>query len=212
MRYGIRQVSNIVNFYKGFFDRSGCQAQLLKDVLIVVIVREHCKKLRFLSSVSCACMGGCVGGCAKPPPATTVERSSRRHPSRRGVSGLFLLKKDWWSSSPEHMENNVSNSHSMRRNPSVGSTSQAEETQLTNDSTNSTTFVNHALIMWNERRREWLGNRSQNQPQMPREPIISWNTTYDDLLATNQPFPQPVPLPEMIDFLVDVWHEEGLYE
>jgi len=69
-----------------------------------------------------------------------------------------------------------------------------------------------SLIMWNERRREWLGNRSQNQPQMPREPIISWNTTYDDLLATNQPFPQPVPLPEMIDFLVDVWHEEGLYE
>lgn len=154
---------------------------------------------------------GCVGGCAKPPPGTTVERSSRRHPSRRGVSGLFLVKKDWWSSSPDDMENSVNNSHSMRRNPSVGSTSQADETQLTNDSTNST-FVNHALIMWNERRREWLGNRSQNRPQMPREPIISWNTTYDDLLATNQPFPQPVPLPEMIDFLVDVWHEEGLYE
>lgn len=154
---------------------------------------------------------GCVGGCAKPPPGTTVERSSRRHPSRRGVSGLFLVKKDWWSSSPDDMENSVNNSHSMRRNPSVGSTSQADETQLTNNSTNST-FVNHALIMWNERRREWLGNRSQNRPQMPREPIISWNTTYDDLLATNQPFPQPVPLPEMIDFLVDVWHEEGLYE
>lgn len=179
---------------------------------MVVIITEYCKKLRFLSSVSCACMGGCVGGCAKPPPGTTVERSSRKHPSRRGVSGLFVVKKNWWSSSPDDMENSVNNSHSMRRNPSVGSTSQADETQLTNDSTNSTTFVNHALIMWNERRREWLGNRSQNRPQMPREPIISWNTTYDDLLATNQPFPQPVPLPEMIDFLVDVWHEEGLYE
>eukprot|EP01018_Ginkgo_biloba_P020486 Gb_20416 [translate_table: standard] len=42
--------------------------------------------------------------------------------------------------------------------------------------------------------------------------LCSWSTTYDDLLATNQPFPQPVPLPEMIDFLVDIWHEEGLYE
>lgn len=54
------KVSNIMNFYKDFLDRSGCQAQLLKDVLIVVIVREHCKKLRFLSSVSCACMGAVV--------------------------------------------------------------------------------------------------------------------------------------------------------
>jgi len=60
MRHGLQQVSNIGNFYKDFFDRSGCQADLLKNVLTVVIVTEHCKKLRFLSPISCACMGAVV--------------------------------------------------------------------------------------------------------------------------------------------------------
>uniref|UniRef100_A0A0C9S8S5 TSA: Wollemia nobilis Ref_Wollemi_Transcript_3728_1007 transcribed RNA sequence n=1 Tax=Wollemia nobilis TaxID=56998 RepID=A0A0C9S8S5_9CONI len=178
---------------------------------MVIFVGEYCKEFRFLSIAWCACMGGCVGGCAKPPPSITVERPSRRHSSRRGASGLFLLKKDWWSSSPEDMDNNVHNSHPIR-NPSIGSTSQTEETQTPNSNADNSTFVNHALTMWNERRREWVGNRPQNRPQVPREPVISWNTTYDDLLTTNQPFPQPIPLSEMIDFLVDVWHEEGLYD
>ncbi|MQL78747.1 hypothetical protein Taro_011198, partial [Colocasia esculenta] len=40
----------------------------------------------------------------------------------------------------------------------------------------------------------------------------SWCTAYEDLLSTNQPFPQPIPLAEMVDFLVDIWHEEGLYD
>lgn len=29
---------------------------------------------------------------------------------------------------------------------------------------------------------------------------------------TSAPFDQPVPLAEMIDFLVDVWDEDGLYD
>ncbi|KAE8680821.1 putative small heat-shock protein [Hibiscus syriacus] len=40
----------------------------------------------------------------------------------------------------------------------------------------------------------------------------SWNATYESLLGSNKPFPQPIPLPEMIDFLVDVWEQEGLYD
>ncbi|KAH9614385.1 hypothetical protein KSS87_011930 [Heliosperma pusillum] len=40
----------------------------------------------------------------------------------------------------------------------------------------------------------------------------SWNATYGNLLGTNKPFPQPIPLPEMVDFLVDVWEQEGLYD
>lgn len=73
--------------------------------------------------------------------------------------------------------------------------------------------------------------------------LCSWNATYESLLATNKAFPQPVPLPvsflwtrlfpqllllerdstlfwlftefkwqEMVDFLVDVWEQEGLYD
>ncbi|KAK1576127.1 hypothetical protein Q3G72_004175 [Acer saccharum] len=39
-----------------------------------------------------------------------------------------------------------------------------------------------------------------------------WNATYDSLLGSNKPFPQPIPLPEMVDFLVDVWEQEGMYD
>eukprot|EP00252_Welwitschia_mirabilis_P004771 TRINITY_DN1506_c0_g1_i5.p2 TRINITY_DN1506_c0_g1~~TRINITY_DN1506_c0_g1_i5.p2 ORF type:complete len:110 (-),score=22.59 TRINITY_DN1506_c0_g1_i5:280-609(-) len=107
---------------------------------------------------------------------------------------------------------NTSNANSIQRNVSVDSTSQAEETRASNVNESNNIFVNHALILWNERRREWVGNRSQVQTQLSQDPVIGWNATYDDLLTTDEPFPQPVPLPEMIDFLVDVWHEEGLYD
>ncbi|GLT25728.1 hypothetical protein SLA2020_008380 [Shorea laevis] len=40
--------------------------------------------------------------------------------------------------------------------------------------------------------------------------FCSWTTTYEDLLCSTEPFHQPIPLAEMVDLLVDVWHEEGL--
>ncbi|KAE8696121.1 hypothetical protein F3Y22_tig00110676pilonHSYRG00080 [Hibiscus syriacus] len=44
------------------------------------------------------------------------------------------------------------------------------------------------------------------------ENYICWNATYESLLGSNKSFPQPIPLSEMIDFLVDVWEQEGLYD
>ncbi|CAH2064097.1 unnamed protein product [Thlaspi arvense] len=40
----------------------------------------------------------------------------------------------------------------------------------------------------------------------------SWSTTYEDLLSTHEPFSESIPLPEMVDFLVDIWYDEGLYD
>jgi len=40
----------------------------------------------------------------------------------------------------------------------------------------------------------------------------SWNASYESLLGNNKPFPQPIPLAEMVDFLVDIWEQEGLYD
>ncbi|KAK8296594.1 hypothetical protein E1A91_D05G135200v1 [Gossypium mustelinum] len=74
-------------------------------------------------------------------------------------------------------------------------------------------FVNHGLILWNQTRQLWVGNKkSENQPQQAREPKLNWNATYESLLGSNKLFPQPIPLSEMIDFLVDVWEQEGLYD
>lgn len=42
---------------------------------------------------------------------------------------------------------------------------------------------------------------------------FSWSTSYEDLLSTNEPFAERIPLPEMVDFLVDIWlDEEGTFD
>ncbi|XP_022134091.1 uncharacterized protein LOC111006447 [Momordica charantia] len=76
----------------------------------------------------------------------------------------------------------------------------------------SSTFVNQAAIRWHESRKKWINKQSQQQQRMERESIISWSTAYEDLLSTNEPFSEPIPLPEMVDFLVDIWHDDGLFD
>ncbi|XP_050210973.1 uncharacterized protein LOC126661198 isoform X2 [Mercurialis annua] len=56
-------------------------------------------------------------------------------------------------------------------------------------------FVNHAALSWHENRRKWIGEQSKQSKTMTMDPIISWSTTYEDLLSTNEPFSEPIPLP-----------------
>ncbi|KAE9445828.1 hypothetical protein C3L33_22279, partial [Rhododendron williamsianum] len=63
--------------------------------------------------------------------------------------------------------------------------------------------------------------------------FYSWSTTYEDLLCNDEPFPEAIPLSvrisnththtlhpsfdlrnlqEMVDFLVDIWQDDGLYD
>ncbi|KAI7729301.1 hypothetical protein M8C21_018521 [Ambrosia artemisiifolia] len=66
----------------------------------------------------------------------------------------------------------------------------------------TTVFINHGAIAWNEGRRRW--------GRMPKDPIISWSTTYEDLLSTTNKFSEPIPLSEMVDFLVYIWDSEAI--
>ncbi|KHG16450.1 Bifunctional aas [Gossypium arboreum] len=105
------------------------------------------------------------------------------------------------------METNGTNHHSRENRPSTGSNN-ANRGQ----STEKEVFVNQAQMTWHEVRRQWAGDQSQKSKRMPREPIMSWTTTYEDLLCSTERFQQAIPLAEMVDFLVDTWHEEGLYD
>ncbi|KAK4783256.1 hypothetical protein SAY86_007630 [Trapa natans] len=77
-----------------------------------------------------------------------------------------------------------------------------------------TEFVNQGLILWNQIRQQWVGRSKTTECRSSdlREPRISWTATYDSLLGTNKPFKKPIPLFEMVDFLLDIWEEEGLYD
>lgn len=87
------------------------------------------------------------------------------------------------------------------------------------------------LLHWERQRSVWVsGERAalasseaeeggeEKRPQQrnrggggARAPVIDPDANYDDLLLTNEPFEVPIPLPEMVDFLVDTWIDDGLY-
>lgn len=110
------------------------------------------------------------------------------------------------------MESNISMPHSFDTHLSSAPPTVNEEDNSTEENVTTASFINHAAIAWHERRREWVGDPSTRAHRPSKEPIISWCTTYEELLSTNQPFAQQIPLTEMVDFLVDIWHEEGLYD
>ncbi|EXB96196.1 hypothetical protein L484_017045 [Morus notabilis] len=72
--------------------------------------------------------------------------------------------------------------------------------------------INYGATAWHENRKKWVGDKSQHTKRNEKDPIISWTTSYDDLLSSNAPFSEPIPLPEMVDFLVDIWQDEGLFD
>ncbi|PWA55248.1 hypothetical protein CTI12_AA430330 [Artemisia annua] len=51
------------------------------------------------------------------------------------------------------------------------------------------------LLLWNQTRQQWIGDKGSSHRKKGREPAISWNATYDNLLGSNKPFPRPIPLP-----------------
>ncbi|XP_010432734.1 PREDICTED: uncharacterized protein LOC104716946 [Camelina sativa] len=157
-------------------------------------LRSKCKTLA--NSINCfACWKG------KRPLVVEVDEPSKG----LKIQGKVVKKDgdssdDFWSTSTCDIDHNIP-IRSQSSNPPFDSRCSTR---------NSTKFVNHGLILWNETRQQWRECRTRQQCRVP-EPAISWNSTYDSLLSTNKLFPRPVPLKEMVHFLVDVWEEEGLY-
>ena len=67
------------------------------------------------------------------------------------------------------------------------------------------------LPYWERQRCAWVSGGEKRQQRQQQRPVIDPDANYDDLLLTNEPFAVPIPLPEMVDFLVDTWIDDGLY-
>lgn len=76
-------------------------------------------------------------------------------------------------------------------------------------------FVNSGLVQWNHVHTKWTDGKkplmNNNSKLLPQDHRIGISSTYNSLLGNNKPFRRPIPLSEMVGFLVDVWVEEGLY-
>ncbi|GAV60742.1 DUF4050 domain-containing protein [Cephalotus follicularis] len=143
--------------------------------------------------------------------AISFDRTLKEQIKRNTCQQLPCQCGKEWSSNSESMEIDTG-SHSNEQRPLECSTSANEGKEPTEKDKNTSLFVNHAAISWHENRRSWVGDVSQRPQRMAKDPIISWSTTYEELLSTNEPFSEPIPLPEMVDFLVDIWHDEGLFD
>ncbi|XP_023768888.1 uncharacterized protein LOC111917431 [Lactuca sativa] len=167
-----------------------------------------------------AFMGGCLG-CPKVPfmsndkkqPPGNLKKDKTRNINKPN------LAQDFWSSSTYEMDNSAAQSQSSlsMSNPNLDSHSHSHSNSNSNSTsgTNPPEFRNRGLLLWNQTRQQWIGDKGssgQQRKKKGKEPAISWNATYDNLLGTNKPFPKAIPLPEMVNFLVDVWEEEGLYD
>ncbi|KAL9226763.1 hypothetical protein vseg_002536 [Gypsophila vaccaria] len=154
---------------------------------------------------------GCLGCCTKPQLITAVDQPSKGLKIQGRSVKRTSLSDDIWSSSTYEMDNSAV--QSQRSISSMSTSNQNIDPNAASGSTsNPSEFVNHGFLLWNQVRQQWVGERKSRGQPKTREPKLSWNTTYGNLLGTNKPFPQPIPLPEMVDFLVDVWEQDGLYD
>ncbi|KAI4329335.1 hypothetical protein L6164_021609 [Bauhinia variegata] len=155
---------------------------------------------------------GCLGCYKNTTLVTTVEVPSKGLTTQGKAVKKPSTSEDFWTTSTYDMDNSAVQSQGSISSTSV--TNQAPDPHAGSSKTNNPSeFVNHGLILWNQTRQRWVGNkRSENRAQQLQEPKLSWNATYESLLGSNKPFTQPIPLAEMVDFLVDVWEQEGLYD
>ncbi|KAJ4789270.1 zinc finger protein [Rhynchospora pubera] len=161
---------------------------------------------------------GCLACCSKSSPIIAVDEPSKGlRIQGRSVTGAKRgrgsLSEDLWSTSTYEMDNSA---HQSQRSMSSLSAAVDHTASSSNLNSNTAVFVNHGLLLWNQTRQQWLANKKPQPPHPsshhPKEPKLSWSATYESLLGTNKPFPQPIPLSEMVDFLVDVWEQEGMYD
>ncbi|KAK8679245.1 hypothetical protein V6N13_144707 [Hibiscus sabdariffa] len=173
---------------------------------------------------------GCFGCCTKPTPIIAVDQPSKGLRIRGRIVRKPSISDDFWSSSTYELESSAL--QSQRSLSSISASNQTlSQCSSSSGMVNSSDFVNQGnfkfpklkyaiifvfiagLVIWNQARLQWIGSgRHRNHTQRSREPRLSSNASYESLLGTRNPFPQPILLSEMIGFLVEVWEHEGLYD
>lgn len=157
---------------------------------------------------------GCLGCAIKPKLISSVDgRLPQQNLLAEEVSkaSTSSVSGRIWTSSVFDMDNSTVPSQGSMS--SFSTSTQLHDTHCASSSGAPSEFVNHGLLLWKQTRQQWIGNKkAENRPQQLREPSLNWNATYDSLLGSNKPFPKPIPLGEMIDFLVDIWEQEGMYD
>ncbi|KAK3002512.1 hypothetical protein RJ639_021424, partial [Escallonia herrerae] len=154
---------------------------------------------------------GCFGCCAKSTPIIAVDEPSKGLKIQGQAVKKPSISEDFWSTSTCDMENSAVQSQRSVSSISISNQSLSQYSG-TGSTSNHSEFVNHGFLRWNQIRQQWIGSKKTENKGKAREPLLSWNASYESLLGTSKRFPRPIPLSEMVDFLVEIWEQEGLYD
>ena len=75
-------------------------------------------------------------------------------------------------------------------------------------------YRNEGLLRWERLRLEWR----KPDPSIPKKSKSAKTIDPEDIIerifshAGNGVLPEPIPLPQMIDILIDFWEADGLYD
>ncbi|KAK6127994.1 hypothetical protein DH2020_038255 [Rehmannia glutinosa] len=154
---------------------------------------------------------GCLGCDTRPKLISSLNEPLKGQNNHAWKTSKSTVSEDFWTTSTCEMDSNA-----LQSCGSISSTStltQVHDALGAGCSNKPSEFVNHGLILWNQSRKKWIGNKKHEyRSQQLREPRLSWDATYESLLSSNKPFRKPIPLGEMVDFLVDIWEQEGMYD
>ncbi|KAL2533101.1 hypothetical protein Adt_06452 [Abeliophyllum distichum] len=146
-----------------------------------------------------ACMGSCLGCCAKSQPIIAVDEPSKGLRIQGQVVKKPSISEDFWSTSTCDMDN--SQVQSQRSLSSISLSNQSlNQYSGTGSTSNCSEFVNHGFLRWNQTRLLWNGSKMSQSKGKVQEPVLNWNASYESLLGTNKRFPQPIPLSYPRDF------------
>ncbi|XP_052732772.1 uncharacterized protein LOC108330081 isoform X3 [Vigna angularis] len=120
---------------------------------------------------------GCLG-CLPAPPIIKGQGTNRD------------ISEDFWSSSALEIDLRAFQSQKSISSIIIPSDPQSSSgIQI-----DSPEFVNDGLLLWNQMRRHWVRNRRPQNKKEVREPVISWNASYESLMGSDKAFPRAIPL------------------
>ncbi|KAL9313287.1 hypothetical protein ACSQ67_018739 [Phaseolus vulgaris] len=175
------------------------------------LIASHKKRFACVTQQSRGCLG-----CFPNPPIIKGQAMNKD------------ISEDFWSSSALEIDQWAFQSQKsissivMPSDPQSSSGIQIDSPEFVNDGkqvghTDTDCLLLYfctfsCLLIFNQVRRHWVGKRKPRNKKEVGEHIVSWNASYESLMGTDKPFPRPIPLGEMVDFLVDIWELEGLYD
>ncbi|XP_021627210.1 uncharacterized protein LOC110625848 isoform X4 [Manihot esculenta] len=115
---------------------------------------------------------GCLGCYKKPTLITSVDEPSKGSKVQGQTVKKPSISEEFWTTSTCDMDNSAVQSQG-----SMSSISTINQIHDLHGGSSSTTapseFVNHGLLLWNQTRQRWVGEkRSGNRAQQSREPKL----------------------------------------